>query len=209
MSGPAKGRPRREAILDLVVPADIIVDVGCDHGHVAATLARGGALVIGAERRSRRLPERLDVPLVVADGLAPFRRVDLAIITGMGGRVILDILARGPEPRVAIVHSPDHVHELRLGLAEAGWRIDAERLAPEARGFAEVIRVVRGEEPHEGHALMFGPKLVHEPLAHAHAEHELAHWRRILRSAPPDSEGAQRAAGWVAFLEPLLPQLPR
>lgn len=208
MSGPAKGRPRRDAILDLVVPAEITVDVGCDHGHVAAALARQGRFVIGVERRSQRLPERSDVPLVVCDGLSALRRVDLAIITGMGGRIILDILARGPQPKITIIHSPNHTDELRQGLADAGWRIDAERLAPESRGYAEVIRVVRGEEPAQGHALWFGPKLLDQPLARAHAEHQLAHWRRITKAAPPESEGYARAAGWVGFLEPLLERLP-
>ncbi|MCB9758711.1 MAG: tRNA (adenine(22)-N(1))-methyltransferase TrmK [Alphaproteobacteria bacterium] len=201
MSPPANGQPRREAILSLLVPAGLVVDVGCDHGHIAAAIQARGFAVVATERRRHRLPERADVPRVVADGLEPFRTVDLAVITGMGPHAILDILARGPAPRVAIVHTPDRTDTLRQGLADAGWRIDAERLAPEGHRFAEVIRVVRGEEPHEGHALWFGPGLRDDPLLPRHAASVRAHWTRVAARAPEGSPGHARAVGWLAFLD--------
>lgn len=193
---PTLNQPRLQAILSLVEPARIIIDVGCDHGYI--TRAVGG---IGSEISFSQLPVARDLPLVVADGLQPFSRVDLAIITGMGPHKILRILAHGPTPRQAIVHSPNKTGFLRQGLADAGFSIVKERLAPEARGFAEILKIVPGQEAHSGHALWFGPWLHQDPLYPEHLRRQLAHWRKIARHAPPQHPNFNRAMEWVQFLE--------
>jgi tRNA A22 N-methylase len=201
VSGATAGRPRRALILRLarealaqLGPDAVVVDVGCDHGHVAAALG-----AIGVERRRQRLPQRDDVPLVVADGLTPFREVDLAVITGMGAETILAVLDAGPRPKVAVVHTPERAWALRLGLAARGYRIDAEGLAPEARGFAEVSRVSQGPEPSTGLSLAFGPRLLEDPLLLDHVAHERARWSvRAERARGPEREEAE---AWLAFFD--------
>lgn len=204
MSGPKKGRERRLAIQALARPYldGVVVDVGADHGHVASSLAREHDLVIATERRSNRLP-RWPSLRVVADGLAPFRRVDLAIVCGMGPHSILHVLSSGPEVGCAVLHSPDRTDTLRRGLKEQGWRIDAERLAPENGRYAELIRVLPGQEPSEGHALAFGPRLLHDPHIQEHIAHTRAHWQSVVDKAPAESQGAQRARGWLDWLTTL------
>ncbi len=200
-----KGLERQRLIVELATPwvRGLVVDMGCDHGHTTRALQDLGTaeLVVGSERRSNRLPRRADLCLVVADKLAPFRRVDLAVITGMGPHVILEALKARPE--VAVVHSPDRCDTLRRGLAAQGWRIDAEGLAREGRGFAEVIRVLPGEETATGLALAFGPRLLEDPLLAEHKAHQRRHWARVAERAPPGSAGHQRAADWLRFLDDL------
>ena len=201
------GRARLEKIVELAAPhcRGVVADVGCDHGHTSRRLRDLGTadVVLSIERRSQRLPRRSDLDLVVSDGLTAIRRVDLAVVTGMGPAAILGILGHLPrKPACAVVHSPDRTDTLRQGLADAGWAIDAEVLAPEGRGYAEVIRVLPGEERHAGHALWFGPKLATDPLLDAHRAHVLAHWQRIADTAPEGSNGHARAMGWVLFLSP-------
>lgn len=198
--GPAHGRARREAILSLVEEPSFVVDVGCDHGYIGAALAARGLRVVATERRSQRLPKHRVVPMIVADGLRPFRALDLVIIAGMGAHVILEMLSGPVRPKVAIVHAPERTDSLRQGLADAGWRNDAERLAPEAGRFAEVIRVVPGKESHRGHALWMGPLLPADPLWLPHARGVLAHWQRVAARAPDGSGGRERAEGWVRWL---------
>ena len=106
-------------------------------------------------------------------------------------------------PRAAVVHSPDRTDTLRRGLAAQGWRIDAERLAPEARGFAEVIRVLPGEEESQGLSLAFGPKLLDDPLLSEHLAHQHRHWARVASQAPEGSQGHARATAWLDFLDSL------
>ncbi len=177
------------------------MDVGCDHGHVAAALG-----AIGTERRSGRLPRRGDIRLVVADGLRPFRRVDLAIIAGMGPEKILRILSEGPQPAAAVVHSPQHEHLLRAGLAARGWRIDAERLAPESGRWTGVIRALPGREAATGMALGFGPRLLErgDPHLLAHARQLRAHWAGLAARIPPGVPARERAARWAAWLDALI-----
>ena len=206
MSGAAAGRPRRALIVRLVQealpqlgPDPIVVDVGCDHGHVAASLG-----AIGVERRRNRLPRRDDVQLVVADGLKPFRRVDLAVITGMGAETILGVLDAGPRPAVAVLHATERAWALRQGLAARGYRIEAEGLAPEARGYAEVMRVVLGDEPAEGLPLAFGPKLLNDPLLLEHIAYERARWAiRAEKARAPEHD---EALAWIRFLDALVAQ---
>jgi tRNA A22 N-methylase len=147
-------------------------------------------------------------PLVVANGLRPFRKVDVAIITGMGHPTILEILSAGPRPRAAVVHAPQHADRLRQGLADRGWKIDAERLAPEGGRFAEIIRVVPGEEPHRGYPLWFGPLLGDDPLLEAHRQERLQYFQGLRNSTPQNSSRRKEAEGWIHFLETRRPPGP-
>lgn len=194
----SKGAQRREVILSLCPRGGVMVDVGADHGHVAAAL--GG---IATERHPRRIGRR-DVPWVVADGLRPFEHVDLAVIAGMGARTIARILDVGPKPRVAVLHAQDDPPVLRRWLAENGWRIDAEALAPEAGRFAEVLRALPGRETASGYWLDFGPRLLEgdDPHLRDHLA-ELWHWhdgiaRKTAHSAPERSASFRGRADFLA-----------
>jgi len=203
VASPAESNPRRRALNELAQPYahGVVVDVGCDHGHVAAALG-----AIGSERLSNRLPRRGDVQLVVADGIAPFRRVDLAVIAGMGPEKILTILARGPRPSVAVVHSPQHAVSLRVGLAASGWRIDAERLAPENDRYASVMRILPGEETATGHTLRFGPRLLEQGDPHLlnHARQLRGWWGSLADTIPAGVPKRAEADAWVTWLDALL-----
>lgn len=198
-----KGYPRRELLRSLVPPGSHVIDVGADHGRISASIP--GAIA------TERMPHRRSGPhtqWVVADGLAPFRTVDVAIIAGMGTNKIIDILTRGPVPRVAILHAPDTPRALRLWLAGHGWRIDAEGLAPEGGRFAEVIRAIPGEETAAGLELEFGPKLLTTPSPHLapHLEGLATYFRALaarLRDHVPDAAAAAEAR--ATFAENHLP----
>lgn len=171
------GRARRELLVQMTPQAEVIVDVGADHGHVAAAV---GAIAV------ERMPNRAgrgDVPWVICDGLSGFSNVDVAIIAGMGAKTIAGILERGPTPTVAVLHAPDDPGLLRQWLAKHGWIIEAEGLAPEAGRYAEVIRVRRGTETATGLTLEFGPRLLSDgdPLLHAHLTHLRGYWAQLAK----------------------------
>ncbi len=179
-------RARRRLIASLCPPDRLVIDVGADHGHTAYALG-----AIATERAAHRVGRR-DVRWVVADGLAPFRRVEVAIITGMGAHTIHGILARGPRPEVLIAHAPDDPIALRRLLVASGWRIEAEGLAREGTHFAEVLRAVAGEEAATGLRLDHGPRLLEgaDPLREAWLAHNAGWWRAIAdrtREASPDT----------------------
>ncbi|MCB9681360.1 MAG: tRNA (adenine(22)-N(1))-methyltransferase TrmK [Alphaproteobacteria bacterium] len=169
------GAARRDALVRLCPAASLVVDVGADHGHVAHALG-----AVATERRPHR-SGRGDVPWVVADGLAPFRHVPVAVIAGMGAHTIAGILTRGPRPDVLVAHAQDDPPWLRRWLAANGWRIDAEALAPEAGRFAEVVRAVPGASDADGLTLAYGPRLLEgdDPHLRAHLLHTWRYTRRL------------------------------
>jgi tRNA (adenine22-N1)-methyltransferase len=192
------GLARRRLLASLVPAAEVVVDVGADHGHVAAWVG-----AIATERRPHR-SGRTDVRWVIADGLMPFRRVDVAIVAGMGWRTIARILQMGPRPPVAVLHAQDDPPALRRWLASHGWRIDAEGLAPEAGRFAEVVRAVPGQESAGGLLLELGPRLLEgsDPHLRDHLVQLVGYWRGIAaRTATSAPEAHQQAAERVSFLE--------
>jgi tRNA A22 N-methylase len=172
------------------------VDVGCDHGHVAKALD-----AVGSEREFHRLPRRLDIHRVVANGLRGHRDVELAIITGMGPRLILQILERGPRPDQAIVHSPQHTHALRAGLAQAGWNVLSQGLAPENGRFAEVLHIIPGEVTAPTKEICFGVSLLEHPWGFEHARILRGDWLRLLQDAPEHTGAHATARSWVAWFD--------
>ncbi|MGC6515934.1 MAG: tRNA (adenine(22)-N(1))-methyltransferase TrmK [Myxococcota bacterium] len=150
---------RRNALVALV-PDDAptpMVDVGADHGLVAQALGCWA---------TERMPDRRSsapLPWIIADGLRPFRRVGTAIIAGMGAHRILDLLDHAPPLEVLVVHAPDRPPMLRQGLNQRGWRIEAERLAPEAGQYAVTMRARPGVPHPDDLWLHHGPVLLRQP----------------------------------------------
>jgi tRNA (adenine22-N1)-methyltransferase len=172
-----------------MVPAGrSVVDVGADHGHLAARL---GAI---ATEKKPHIPKNRAVPWVITDGLQAFRSVDVAIIAGMGARTIAAILDAGPQPAMVIAHSDDEPWTLRCWLAAHGWRIDAERLALQSGRFCELIRAVRGEESAEGVDLELGPRLLdgEDPLLQPWASASLQRWSHLAKVSTADATRSEQ-----------------
>jgi len=166
---------RFDLICQFCPKAEIIVDVGADHGLVAQ---RVGA--IATERKPHRRGDAA-VPWVIANGLAPFRAVDVAIIAGMGAGKIIRILQAGPRPKTLVLHPTSHSGSLRHYLAQNGWKIAKEALAPDNRSFAEVVLAVNGKEQATGLTLEFGPLLTQgeDPWWVPFLNHLAEHWNSI------------------------------
>jgi tRNA A22 N-methylase len=199
----ALSAPNRMALIVQMAPkGKRCVDVGCDHGHVSAALS-----AVASEKEPHRLPRRTDVPRVVADGLLGHKNVELAILTGMGPKLILKILDAGPSPEEAIVHSPQHTHVLREGLAERGWRVHREGLAPENGRYAEVLHIRRGAPKGDGYLLAFGPSFMEHPWGWTHANRLREDWSRLQSDAPSGTNAHRKASGWIKWLDSQLPKL--
>lgn len=179
MSRPSQSR--HSAIVALCPTEGFVVDVGADHGHVAHRLG-----AIATERQPHRRG-RTDVAWVVADGLKPFRHVDVAVIAGMGALRIVEILSAAPKPRAVVLHATDDPAHLRQRIVELGWRIDAEAVVREGKRFAEIIRASPGIETADPIAVALGPHLLRlrTPIVRAHFERLAAHLRGTAERKRP------------------------
>ncbi|MEZ4323177.1 MAG: tRNA (adenine(22)-N(1))-methyltransferase TrmK [Myxococcota bacterium] len=178
----ASGRPRRDLLVRFALDGpEPRVDVGADHGFVAADIG-----AIASERQIVR-GRPLGLDWVTADGLDCFRDLGTAVIAGMGYRSIGRILERGPRVERAVLHAQDDPCALRVWLAANGWRIVQEGLAPEARRFAEVVVAVPGHEAHTGLELEYGPVLLHDgdPWLLTHLAQLEGHLARLVEQTRP------------------------
>ena len=196
---------RHQALIGLVPAADgLVVDVGADHGYVAAAL---GAVAV--ERMPRRIAGgRAGNRWVIADGLRPFRRVSVAVIAGMGADRIVGIAHAGPIPEVVVAHADDDPGRLRTAMKPLGWRVDAEVAAPEGRRWAEVVRFVRGDEPARPARLWMGPRLLEQddPRLRDFWAWRAMRLRGVLsprRGSGPDPE----TRAWIESLLACIPSL--
>lgn len=105
--------PRMERIIDLVLPCQQVVDVGCDHGLISLALAErpdiervlatdiSGPSLAKLEQKLDRMGREAGlsqkITCVQADGLRglPLDRADAIVITGMGGYLLCSILEKG------------------------------------------------------------------------------------------------------------------
>jgi len=191
------GRPRRELLVRLAsLGPQPRVDVGADHGQVAKALG-----CIATEIQVVRT-SRLSLPWVVADGVDCFRALGTVVIAGMGARTIGRILSRAPPIERAVLHAQDDPCALRVWLAENGWKITQEGLAPEAGRFAEVVVAVPGVETTTGLSLEYGPALLKskDPLLVPHLRQLSQHLGRLAELSRPSPAAHARHAERLNFI---------
>ncbi|MDR2355681.1 MAG: class I SAM-dependent methyltransferase [Clostridiales Family XIII bacterium] len=148
---------RLEKIYSLIEPGERVADIGTDHALLPIALyARGRtrALILSDTRpgpleKTRAGLDRLlpgavfDIRL--GDGLAPYAcgEVDVAVMAGMGGRLIADILSADAEKARSlgryILQPRNAADKLRLRLAELGFVVFDESLAAEGRFICEIL----------------------------------------------------------------------
>ena len=176
---------RLAKIAALVPPADILCDVGCDHGYLPIELVKNGrckrayALDVREGPLSRAREHIREAGLseqivtVLSDGLDEMREpFDVLVIAGMGGPLMEDILTRGRalcEGARALVLSPQsHIRDFREFLCKSGYAIEDEAMVFEDGKYYFIMVAAPGGEPYElsEAELWYGPVLLskREPL---------------------------------------------
>ncbi|MDO4289524.1 MAG: class I SAM-dependent methyltransferase [Eubacterium sp.] len=155
--------PRLEAIAQLVLPGEVLADIGTDHGYLPVALAASGKIprAIAADVNAKPLEKaknciaeaglsdkietRLGSGLSV---LAP-REAATIVVAGMGGCLIKDLLAaEAAVARLAkrlILQPMNNGAVLRRFLEENGYAIIDEVIAKEEPRVYEIIVASQGE----------------------------------------------------------------
>lgn len=217
---------RMQIALDLFPTCRVAADVGSDHGKLAVALLQTNACkrVIATDisapclakarkaARTYKMEDRME--LRVGNGLLALseNEAEVAIIAGMGGELIAQILDEGREialPMKALLLQPmQHAARLRYYLRGHGWRIDDEAICIEGRRVFEWIRVAKGavdNYPKGLDALEDGPNVIDEigpllfkrrnPIAIERLEHRQKIWQREYEMARRGmSDGASHSA---------------
>lgn len=157
---------RLNTVKAFIIPADTIADVGCDHAKIALyCLENGLAKTVVASDISEKCLEKArlalsaytDARFVCCDGIK--YDCDEAVIAGMGGLLINDILRNAscrPNTVIACPHRNEEV--VRTTLLEAGYGIDRDVFVLDRGKCYSVIRAVTDGGAREATELqiMFG-----------------------------------------------------
>lgn len=145
---------RISAVCSLIRPSRNLADIGCDHGLVAAyALDFGIGEVIAADisegslQKARRLlAGRGNVRFVISDGFDGIPvRVEQAVVSGMGGQKIADIISRCPYRPALVLGAQHNVKELRVFLSGGGYRIVEDFCVCDRGKYYDFIRAEEGK----------------------------------------------------------------
>lgn len=171
-------KERLKAVCDFITPGNVVADIGTDHAYLPIYLIEQGIApralatdvhagpyrAAGQAVRRAGLGDKIDVRF--GDGIATLApgEAATAVIAGMGGKTMTDILAAKPNVTasfVQLVLQPMNAAKiLRSWLIEHGWRIVAENLVFEDGRLYEIISAEPGRQE-ELKPILYevGPKL--------------------------------------------------
>ena len=195
---------RMQMVADMVTRGNIAADIGCDHGFVSIYLLEQGIcpkviamdvncgpLLRAKEHvKERGLAEYIDVRL--SDGIDQLaaREADSILIAGMGGRLIMKILADNMKKakllKEVILQPQSELQMVRQFLIENGFHIIAEDMVKDAGKYYPVIKAVWKEtEPEEltSEQLWFGKLLLknRHPVLYEYLLKEKAKFKQIQK----------------------------
>ena len=155
--------PRLDVLAGLVPTSDTMADIGTDHAYIPIRLCSGRKVkrAIASDIHEGPLQkaqkhiyeENLEdcIQTRLGSGLSVLRpgEADGAVIAGMGGTLICDILEAEPDIccafRWLVLQPMTHAADLRRWLALHGWRIQKEKFALEDTKLYEMFLCVQGQ----------------------------------------------------------------
>ncbi|MEG0128072.1 MAG: class I SAM-dependent methyltransferase [Clostridium sp.] len=155
---------RLQAVVDLIDKNHSVCDIGTDHGYIPIYLIKEGITnkVIASdinkgplEIAKKNLTENKiisDVELRHGPGLEPINKgeVDVAIISGMGGNLIWEIikdsLDKAKEFKYLILQPAQHQEVLRRYLYDNGFKVIDETVVYDANKYYHNIKVTYGQD---------------------------------------------------------------
>lgn len=154
---------RMQLVADMVKEKSV-VDIGCDHAFVSIYLAQkpsmekviamdvktGPVDIAKANVAAYMLADRIDVRISDGFDQLSIGEADVAVIAGMGGYLMIDILDAGKkhlENGISLVLQPQSdIPEVRRYLDSAGYIIEDEEMLIEDGKFYNIMRGIhRGE----------------------------------------------------------------
>ncbi|MFV0635320.1 tRNA (adenine(22)-N(1))-methyltransferase [Mitsuokella sp. WILCCON 0060] len=210
---------RLQALADFVPAGSRVADIGTDHGYLAVELVQSGKakFVVASDKnagpyeaavrtvRENGLTDDV-ISVRLGDGLQSLApgEVDTVCIAGMGGTLMMEILAASPKIvaglKTLILQPQGGAAELRQWLYKNHWYIADETLALDDGRIYEIIMAKRGRRKMPSPLLLeIGPMLWQKkpPLLRHHIESLLFQQRRAA-AGMEKSEKARKSKKYQA-----------
>ena len=193
--------PRLTLIAEMAGSCGCCADIGSDHGRLGAFMLQNAYcervvftdISAPSLEKAKRLTALLGLSdravFCVGDGARALnRRVDVAVIAGMGGETISSIIqnAQGHLDGARLLLQPNvAAPQLRAALNRCGWRISREALARDGRRIYPIIEAVEGCQALNEAELEVGPTLLCEkpPLLRDYARFHIRIAEKALSGA--------------------------
>ncbi|MCL1873033.1 MAG: class I SAM-dependent methyltransferase [Clostridiales bacterium] len=187
-------RPRLAAVANLVLPGQIVADIGANHGYLPLYLVERGICpqaiaadssenaLVGLREYLANSGIKEKIALRLGNGLQVLAPGEAATIclAGMGGQTIQEILSASPKvarsARRLLLQPQKGIPALRRYLQANGWRLVAEDIAYDSGFYYEILALEPGQMVLSENELRFGPLLMSQ-------KHPLfrPYWRRKLK----------------------------
>lgn len=155
--------PRLLAVAAKVDSGAFLADIGTDHAYIPIYLMKKGIIAHGVAadvntgplERAREnilkngLEEKIEVRL--SNGFESISPVeyDTAVIAGMGGLLIWDIIKNAPRGKKLVLQPMTAAPELKRLLFDNGYKIEKETLAKDNNKIYDVFSVCDGREEYD------------------------------------------------------------
>lgn len=160
---------RLEKIFALIPRSETFADIGCDHGYIANAMLKSGkaSRVIIAdisakclEKAEQLLAESIQngsAISVVSNGFESVPNCDTALIAGMGGEEICDIILRAKSlPNSLVLQPMKNSDKVRLCAVKSGYKIQKDFMFKSAGKFYDLMLLVKGKDSLTEKEIEFG-----------------------------------------------------
>ena len=160
---------RLTEIFSALPKCNTFADIGCDHGYMAQAMLCGKKCerVIIADVSEKCLKKAQDLlsPFVkegkvysaVADGFDNLPINDLALIAGMGGEEIVNIIKKAKElPEKLVLQPMKNVDKVRLTAVQLGYRIIKDYVFFASGVYYDLMVLEKGEDILSAEEIEFG-----------------------------------------------------
>ena len=170
---------RLKEVSKLVDDGSSILDVGCDHAFLDIFLAQDKTKklkkIVASDNKEGPLEQAKNnilqhklselIELRLGNGLDVYTSdIDTVIISGMGGRNMIEIFKAHPEYLKNIntfILSPNNFQvDLKKFLVKSNFKIEKEVLVKDGKYIYQVIKFVRGKAHYSSREYFFGPLLL-------------------------------------------------
>lgn len=169
-------KSRLTTLAEMIVPYKKIADVGCDHGYLILEAFKLGITFAQAidnkegplKSAVNNLQDYRDQVLFsLSDGISSLDpSVEVIVISGMGGRLITQILASNHEKlsniKRIILQPNRNVDFVRKYMSKIGFFIVSEKIIFEESTYYELIVFEKGSVNYTAKEMMYGPLLLQE-----------------------------------------------
>lgn len=163
---------RLNKIFSLLPSCEIFADIGCDHGYIAKAMLKSGkckkAIISDISSKCLQKAEQLlseEIKLgkaqsVVSNGFLKIDYCDLALIAGMGGQEIIDILTwadiQNKLPNKLVLQPMKNVQDVRKLVIEQGYKVLVDKIFKSGKIFYNIISLEKGYDFLTSEEIEFG-----------------------------------------------------